>query len=193
MYEYIKGSLALLAPTYAVIDVQGIGYNVMISLQTYSYLTGRTEAKLYIHQIVREDANLLYGFFDEQERHIFRLLINVNGVGPSIALMMLSSLSADEVRMAILQENLSILKGVKGIGLKTAQRILVDLKDQVSSTGVSEQFLGAAGSNLRAEALSALVALGFAKTPAEKAIDKLLQQSNSYTVEDLIKAALKQM
>ena len=193
MYEYIKGNLTLLAPTYAVIDVQGIGYNVLISLQTYSCLSGRTEAKLYIHQIVREDANLLYGFFDEQERQILRLLINVNGVGPSTALMMLSSLSADEVRTAILQENVSTLKGVKEIGLKTAQRIVVDLKDKVTSAGVSEQFLGNTGSSLRAEALSALVALGFAKTPAEKAIDKLLQQSSDYTVEDLIKAALKQM
>ncbi|MDR1897549.1 MAG: Holliday junction branch migration protein RuvA [Prevotellaceae bacterium] len=194
MYEYIKGQIVSLTPTYAVIDVHGIGYNILISLQTYSKLADTAEAKLYINQIVREDANLLYGFHNEDERQIFRLLINVNGVGPNTALMMLSSLSADEIRTAILKEDANTLKGVKGIGLKTAQRIIVDLKDKVTTTGAStELFSKIAGYQQREEALSALVALGFAKAPVEKTLDKLLKQADNYTVEGLIKAALKQM
>jgi Holliday junction DNA helicase RuvA len=194
MYEYIKGELVLLTPTYAVLDVHGIGYNVLISLQTYTKLADTTTVKLNIHQVIREDADLLYGFYDEEERQIFRLLINVNGVGPNTALMMLSSLSADEIRASILKEDINTLKGVKGIGLKTAQRIIVELRDKVTSSGASsELFSKLAGNKQKDEALSALIALGFAKAPAEKTLDKLVKQTGDYTVEELIKAALKQM
>jgi Holliday junction DNA helicase RuvA len=195
MYEYIKGELVLLTPTYAVLDAQGIGYNIIISLQTYTRLSSAATAKLNIHQVVREDAHLLYGFYDEDERQIFRLLINVNGVGPNTALMMLSSLSAEEIRAAILKEDINTLKSVKGIGLKTAQRIVVDLRDKVTVSGASIDLFArlSAGNKRKDEALSALVALGFAKTPAEKTLDKLIKQSENYTVEELIKAALKQM
>jgi Holliday junction DNA helicase RuvA len=195
MYDYIKGELVLLTPTYAVLDVQGIGYNIIISLQTYTKLSSTVTAKLNIHQVIREDAHLLYGFYDEDERQIFRLLINVNGVGPNTALMMLSSLSSEEIRAAILKEDINTLKSVKGIGLKTAQRIVVDLRDKVTTSGASADMFArlSAGNNRKDEALSALIALGFAKAPAEKTLDKLVKQSEDYTVEELIKAALKQM
>jgi Holliday junction DNA helicase RuvA len=150
---------------------------------------------LNIHQVIREDANLLYGFYDEDERHIFRLLINVNGVGPNTALIMLSSLSSDEIRTAILKEDINTLKGVKGIGLKTAQRIIVDLKDKITTTGASVDLFSkqAASSTQKEEALLALIALGYAKAPAEKVLDKLLKEKSNYTVQELIKAAFKQM
>lgn len=194
MYEYINGEIALLTPTFAVVDVHGIGYNILISLQTYSKLPETGKAKLFIHQVVREDANLLYGFYEESERQTFRLLINVNGIGPSTALMMLSSLSAEEVREAILKEDINTLKSVKGIGLKTAQRIIVDLRDKVTTSGASTELFSKMSDNKqKEEALSALIALGFAKSPAEKTLDKLLKQTGDYTIEELIKAALKQM
>ncbi|MDR2382399.1 MAG: Holliday junction branch migration protein RuvA [Prevotellaceae bacterium] len=195
MYEYIKGELVLVTPAYAVLDVQGVGYKVIISLQTYSKLADATTVKLNIHQVIREDANLLYGFYDEDERHIFRLLINVNGVGPNTAVIMLSSLSSDEIRTAILKEDINTLKGVKGIGLKTAQRIIVDLKDKITTTGASVDLFAkqAASNTQREEALLALIALGYAKAPAEKALDKLLKEKANYTVQELIKAAFKQM
>ncbi|MDR2562344.1 MAG: Holliday junction branch migration protein RuvA [Prevotellaceae bacterium] len=195
MYEYINGELTILTPTYAVIDVGGVGYNLIISLQTYSKLNEMSKAKLYVHQIVREDANLLYGFFNEEERGIFRLLINVGGVGPGTAMMVLSSLSSDDIRAAILKEDINTLKAVKGIGLKTAQRIVVDLRDKITSTGASAEMFSrlSSSSKQREEALSALIALGFAKTPAEKTLEKLLKESPASSVEELIKAALKQM
>ncbi|MDR0558705.1 MAG: Holliday junction branch migration protein RuvA [Prevotellaceae bacterium] len=196
MYEYINGNIALLTPAYTVIDVQGIGYYVNISLQTYSQLAGLPAAKLYVNQVVREDANLLYGFFDEEERHIFRMLITVNGVGPNTAMMMLSSLSAEEIRVSILKEDINTLKSVKGIGLKTAQRIVVDLRDKVATSGATSDLLYKTANKCaeKEEALAALVALGFAKSAAEKTLDKLLKQTEkNYTVEELIKASLKQM
>jgi Holliday junction DNA helicase RuvA len=195
MYEYIKGELVSVTPAYAVLDIQGIGYKVIISLQTYSKLADATTAKLNIHQVIREDANLLYGFYDEDERHIFRLLINVNGVGPNTALIMLSSLSSEEIRTAILKEDINTLKGVKGIGLKTAQRIIVDLKDKITTSGASVDLFSkqAAGNKQKEEALLALMALGYAKAPAEKVLDKLLKETKNYTVQELIKAAFKQM
>ncbi|MDR2027352.1 MAG: Holliday junction branch migration protein RuvA [Prevotellaceae bacterium] len=195
MYEYINGELVLMTPTYAVLDVQGVGYKIIISLQTYSKLADATRVKLNVHQIVREDANLLYGFYDEDERHIFRLLINVNGVGPNTALIMLSSLSSEEIRTAILKEDINTLKSVKGIGLKTAQRIIVDLKDKITTSGASVDLFSkqATFNKQKEEAMLALIALGYAKAPAEKVLDKLLEEKKNYTVQELIKAAFKQM
>jgi Holliday junction DNA helicase RuvA len=195
MYEYIKGELVLLTPTYVVLDIQGVGYKIIISLQTYTKLADTTIAKLNIHQIIREDANLLYGFYDEDERHIFRLLINVNGVGPNTALIMLSSLSSEEIRTAILKEDINTLKGVKGIGLKTAQRIVVELKDKITTSGTSVDLLSkhTTVNEQKEEALLALIALGYAKAPAEKVLDKLLKETKNYTVQELIKAVFKQM
>jgi Holliday junction DNA helicase RuvA len=195
MYEYIKGELVLTTPTYVVLDIHGIGYKVIISLQTYSKLAEATTAKLNIHQVIREDANLLYGFYDEDERQIFRLLINVNGIGPNTALIMLSSLSSDEIRTAIFKEDVNTLKGVKGIGLKTAQRIVVELKDKItaSDTNLDLSSTPATGGEQKEEALLALIALGYAKAPAEKVLDKLLKERKNYTVQELIKAVFKQM
>jgi Holliday junction DNA helicase RuvA len=195
MYEYIKGELVTVTPAYAVIDVQGIGYKIFISLQTYTKLADAKTAKLNIHQVIREDANLLYGFFDEDERHIFRLLINVNGVGPNTALIMLSSLSSEEIRTAILKEDINTLKGVKGIGLKTAQRIIVDLRDKITTTGASVDLFSrqAPGSEQKEEALLALITMGYTKASAEKVLDKLLKETKYATVQELLKAAFKQM
>lgn len=193
MYEYINGGLSLLTPTYAVVECGGIGYKIIISLQTYSKLNELASAKLFLHQIVREDANLLYGFFEEEERGIFRLLINVSGVGPSTGMMIISSLNSDEIRSAILKEDINTLKSVKGIGLKTAQRIVVDLRDKITTTFTSNDLPSGSRMQNKEEALSALVALGFTKAPAEKTLDKLLKQNSGLSVEALIKAALKQL
>ncbi|MDR0386150.1 MAG: Holliday junction branch migration protein RuvA [Prevotellaceae bacterium] len=195
MYEYINGKVVSVTPTCAVLDVQGIGYKITISLQTYTKLADISTVKLNIHQVVREDANLLYGFYDEDERHIFRLLINVNGVGPNTALMMLSSLSSEEIRAAILKEDINTLKGVKGIGLKTAQRIIVDLRDKITSTGASADLFSKQikGNEQREEAMLALITMGYTKAAAEKILDKLLKETKYATVQELLKAAFKQM
>ena len=129
MYEYIRGNIADISPANIVIDAGGIGYFIHISLNTYSQLSGKKEARIFLHQIIRDDAHLLYGFADISERELFRNLISVNGVGASTAIMMLSSLTADELRTAVTTENVAVLKAVKGIGAKTAQRIIIDLKD----------------------------------------------------------------
>ncbi|MDR0668118.1 MAG: Holliday junction branch migration protein RuvA [Prevotellaceae bacterium] len=194
MYEFIKGLVAELTPTYVVIDTGGIGYAIHISLQTYGHIGQAQEVQLWVHHILREDAEQLYGFFDKEEREVFRLLVGVSGVGPNTARMVLSSLSSAEVRSAILHEDIQKLQGIKGIGLKTANRIVVDLKDRIGKTLLSS---GGAGVPLpqaiHEEALSALIMLGFAKTPAEKAIQSLLQETTTYTAEQLIKAALKRL
>jgi len=195
MYEYIKGQLAELTPTYVVVEVGGLGYIVNISLQTYSQINGLREVQLWLHHIVREDAELLFGFFDKEEREIFRLLISVSGIGPNTARMILSSMSSGEIRTAIMRDDVRSLQSIKGIGLKTAQRLVIDLKDKVvktaglsGSTVISGHTVG-----LQDEALSALVTLGFTKAPAEKALALLLRENPSYTLENLIKAALKQL
>lgn len=193
MYEYIKGEVAILTPTYAVIETVGIGYYINISLQTYSKLEGKKNAQLFLHQVIREDANLLFGFFEDDEREVFRLLLTVSGIGANTARMMLSSLSADDIRTAIISDDVNRLKSVKGIGLKTAQRVVVDLKDKITRIGVGADVFASSGSTLREEALAALVALGFAKAPAEKALTELCKGNTTHTVESLIKAALKQL
>jgi len=195
MYEYIKGIVAELTPTCVVVETGGIGYAVNISLQTYSQIGSLCEVQLWLHHIVREDAELLFGFFDKEEREIFRLLISVSGIGPNTARMILSSLSSGEIRTAIMHDDVRRLQSIKGIGLKTAQRLVVDLKDKVVKTAGLTGSVVTPGhtTGLQEEALSALVTLGFAKAPAEKALAFLLRENPAYTLENLIKAALKHL
>ncbi len=193
MYEFIRGTIAEIYPASTVVETGGIGYFINISLNTYSKLNGKKEALVLLHQVVREDAHILYGFADKNERDLFRNLISVNGVGASTAIMMLSSLNPDELVAAVTTENVNILKGVKGIGAKTAQRIIIDLKDKLAKIPDSGQILLPADNTIRNEALSALVMLGFAKRDAEKTVTKILQDQPESTVESVIKQALKRL
>ena len=192
MYEYIQGKLGGLTPTNAVIEAGSIGYFIHISLNTYSLINGKEQARLFLHQVVREDAHLLYGFAEATERELFRLLISVNGIGSNTALVMLSSLTAEEIRGAILEENVSLLQSIKGIGAKTAQRVIIDLKDKVGKvTDSGQTLISRADNTIRDEALSALVMLGFARKNIEKELEKLLKANPDLTVEETIKKALK--
>ena len=193
MYEYIRGTIAEISATNVIIEANGIGYFINISLNTYSVLNGQKEAKVFLHQVVREDAHTLYGFADNNERQLFRNLISVNGVGASTAIMMLSSLSADELIAAVTTENVTVLKAVKGIGAKTAQRIIIDLKDKLGKLPETGQILPSVDNTIRNESLSALVMLGFAKKDAEKIVTKILQEQPEATVESVIKQALKRL
>ncbi|WP_340111035.1 Holliday junction branch migration protein RuvA [Maribellus mangrovi] len=193
MYEYIRGNIADISPANIIIEAGGIGYFIHISLNSYSQLSGKKDTRLYLHQIVREDAHTLYGFADSKERELFRNLISVNGVGASTAIMMLSSLTADEIRTAVTTENVAVLKAVKGIGAKTAQRIIIDLKDKLGKLSESGHILPATDNTIQIEALSALVMLGFAKKDAEKVVSKILGEQPDSTVESVIKQALKRL
>lgn len=193
MYEYIRGNIADISPANIIIEAGGIGYFIHISLNSYSQLSGKKDTRLYLHQIVREDAHTLYGFADSKERELFRNLISVNGVGASTAIMMLSSLTADEIRTAVTTENVAVLKAVKGIGAKTAQRIIIDLKDKLGKLAESGHILPATDNTIQIEALSALVMLGFAKKDAEKVVSKILREQPDSTVESVIKQALKRL
>jgi Holliday junction DNA helicase RuvA len=194
MIDYIKGNITELAPAFLVIETGGIGYFVSISLSTYTKLEGKKEYKLLVHEVIREDSHQLYGFADSEERDIFRLLISVSGVGAGTARVMLSSLSPGEVERAILGSEVNVLQGVKGIGLKTAQRIIVDLKDKVGKhlSGTGEIITFKDNTN-REEALSALVMLGFSKGAVAKVLDKVSREETNLSVEDLIKKALKNL
>jgi Holliday junction DNA helicase RuvA len=191
MYDYISGKVAERNPTYVVIENEGIGYLIQISLNTFSALGENSRAKLYIHMAIREDAHVLYGFFDQAERSLFQLLITVSGVGANTARLILSSLSSSETIDAIATGNVHVLQSVKGIGGKTAQRIVVDLKDKVGKAGISSEKMEPRYNTIKAEALSGLLILGFNKNAADKVLDKLLQQDMELTVEKLIKEALK--
>ena len=193
MIDYITGRIAELTPAYIIIDNGGIGWFANISLTTYSRLEGKTECKLLVHEVIREDSHQLYGFSDREEREMFRLLITVSGGGAATARMMLSSLTHHELEKAILGADVNILKGVKGIGLKTAQRIIVDLKDKVGKpTGTGEIFVFTDNTK-REEALSALVMLGFGKSAVLKVLDRIIRDEKDLTVEELIKRALKSL
>ncbi|WP_430812775.1 MULTISPECIES: Holliday junction branch migration protein RuvA [unclassified Carboxylicivirga] len=193
MYEYISGKIAESSPAHVVIDVNGLGYLLHISLNTFTRLDGKKEAQLFVHENIREDAFALYGFAEPSERDLFRHLISVSGIGANTARMMLSSLSAEELRGAILTDNVNVIKGVKGIGAKTAQRVIVDLKDKLSKEPIDQKIFASQDNTIREEALSALVMLGFAKNTAQKAVDKILGQSPGLKVEELIKQSLKIM
>ncbi len=193
MIEYIKGTITQTTPTFVVVETAGIGYYVNISVNTFSKLEGKSEFKILIHEVIREDAHQLFGFADEGEREIFRLLISVSGVGASTARMMLSSLSPGEIEKAISGSNVDLLKSVKGIGLKTAQRIIVDLKDKIGKHAGTGEIFAFADNRNRDEALSALVMLGFAKGAVAKVLDKIVREEINLTVEDMIKRALKNL
>lgn len=193
MFEYIKGVIDDLTPTSVVIEAAGIGYFLNISLNTYSKLSGYKEAQLYLHQVVREDAHLFYGFFDVNERGIFRYLISVSGVGANTARMMLSSLTPSEIQAAIISSDVKTLQGVKGIGAKSAQRIIIELKDKLGKDTDISDFSLPQNNTTKEEALSALVMLGFAKKSVSKVIDKIFTANLDASVEDLIKLALKQL
>ena len=193
MYEYIKGDLVDLTPTYAVLDNGGIAYFLNISINTYSRLSGVAVAQLFVHQVVREDAHLLFGFIDKQEREMFRSLISVSGVGANTGRVMLSSLTASELQSAILNSDVNTLKSVKGIGAKTAQRIIIELKDKLGKDVNMSEILLPQNNTIKEEALSALVMLGFAKNAVTKVVDKIVSKEPNPTVESLIKMALKQL
>jgi Holliday junction DNA helicase RuvA len=193
MIEYIKGKIAELTPTFIVVENEGTGYYIYISLSTFTKLEGKSEYKILVHEIIREDSHQLFGFADKTERDIFRHLISVTGVGPGTARMMLSSLNPDEIEMAILGSEVDVLKGIKGIGTKTAQRIIVDLKDKLGKqTGTSEIF-AFTDNTKKEEALSALVMLGFGKSAVTKVLDRIVREEKKLTVEDMIKRALKSL
>jgi|TARA_B100001964_G_C14215608_1_gene592616 Holliday junction DNA helicase RuvA len=193
MITHIKGRLVEKTPTYVVIDCQGIGYKLHISLQTFSNIK-EENCLLFTHLSVKEDSHTLYGFLDENERSLFRNLISVSGVGPSTAQIVLSTFSANETRQYIISADVAALQSVKGIGGKTAQRIIIDLKDKLGK-GISSSDIPLYQDNdLRNQALSALVALGFSKKIAEKKVDKILRDNpEDISVEALVKAALSQM
>lgn len=193
MIEYLNGPIVELNPAHVVIDINGIGYFIHISLNTYSALSGHKSNKLHIHEIIREDTHALYGFHDYDERELFRMLISVSGVGANTGILFLSSLSANELKHAIVSSDVNKLKAVKGIGLKTAQRIIVELKDKLEKSPISANIFTTSNNTVREEALSALVTLGFMKKNAEKVIDKILSEQPDQPVEQIIKVALKQM
>ena len=195
MYEYIKGTVAEVAPAYAVIDVGGVGYYLHISLETYSAIEHETETRLYVHYVVREDAQLLYGFSTKAERELFRLLISVSGVGGNTARMILSTYSPRELQGIITAGNAVLLKNVKGLGLKTAQKIIVEWSGKLAVLGAdtADAPLAAADGGSFDEALAALVMLGFARAPAEKVLRGVLRESPAAPVEELIRMALKKL
>jgi Holliday junction DNA helicase RuvA len=193
MFEYLEGKIAEITPAFAVLDVGGVGYFINISLTTFSEVKALEKAKLYIHQAIREDAHLLFGFSKKDERTLFRMLISVSGVGASTAQMMLSSINPAELSQSIMNGDVQQLKSIKGIGVKTAQRIIVELKDKVGKESLSEDFFAEQDNTLQQEAFSALLALGFQKNTVEKVVKKILTQNQNLTVEELIKEALKNL
>jgi len=193
MIDYIKGTVKDISPAHVTIETAGIGYFISISLNTYSKLENKAEVKILIHEVIREDMHQLFGFADEEERNIFRHLISVSGIGANTARMVLSSLSPAEVEKAIAESDVNVLKGVKGIGLKTAQRIIVDLRDKISKQASVAEIFASEDNRKRDEALSALVMLGFARSAVIKVLDRLMKENKNQTVEELIKNALKNL
>jgi holliday junction DNA helicase RuvA len=192
MIEYIQGELAQRTPTHVVIDNAGIGYIMMVSLATFEALAGKKQAKLYTHTAIREDAHTLYGFYSEGERAMFRSLISVSGIGPSSAMAALSTLPPGKLQSAIVNGEVGTLQKIKGIGAKSAQRIIVDLRDKIVQNGGNLEFVNDSSNTVRAEALRALHNLGFDQRKAQKVVDEVLDKSDeSIRIEDLIKLSLK--
>ena len=193
MITHLKGKLVEKNPTHVVVECAGVGYFVNISLNTYSQIPDQENIRLFTHLQVREDAHVLYGFAQRSEREIFRLLISVSGIGTSTARTLLSSLTPDEVRDAIASEDVLKIQGVKGIGAKTAQRVIVDLKDKILKIYDISEVSPDSNNTNREEALSALEVLGFVRKSSERAVDKVLSQDPSLSVEDIIKQALQNL
>ena len=208
MIEYIKGELTELTPALATIEAAGVGYGLNISLTTYSALQGlqhptpnsqHPTAKLYVYESIREDAHVLYGFVSKKEREMFELLITVSGVGPNTARMMLSSMSVSELCAAISRGDERLIKGIKGIGKMTAQRIIVDLRDKIVALGIADEIpaggtvTAPVNNAVRDEAVAALTMLGFAPAPTQKVVVKMLQEQPDLPVEQVVKLALKQI
>ena len=193
MITQIKGKLVEKKPTYVVIDCQGIGYQVNISLYTHGKIGNSEELLLYTHLQIKEDSHTLYGFFNQKERSIFRLLISVSGIGSSIARTMLSSITPNEIQKAILHENLDLIRSIKGIGLKTAQRVLIELKDKVQNIEGIDQIPLSKSNTIKEETLSALEVIGYPRRQSEKLIDNIIQSEPESSVEELIKVALNKL
>lgn len=193
MYEYIEGKIIEKTPTFVVIEAGNIGYFINISLNTYTRLTAREQCKLFLHQIIRDDAHLLFGFIDKREREMFRYLISVSGIGANTARLILSSLSPDDIVKAINEGNVYLLKSIKGIGIKTAQRIIVDLKGKVGKEAEMTEIFMTEGNTIQEESLSALVHLGFTKSFVDKVIRQILVEKKDLTVEEVVKEALKRL
>ena len=191
MYAFISGKIAEITPAYAIVDNHGVGYFINITVNTFTAIGEQAEVKLYTHLQVLEDAHNLFGFYTQKERDMFELLISVSGVGCNTARLILSSLTVNELSTAIANEDIRTIQSVKGIGSKTAQRLVVDLKDKVRKTDYTEEVVIGADNTLKTEALSALVILGFSKNAASKALDKLLKQTPNASVEVLVREALK--
>lgn len=193
MIDYIKGEITELTPASVSVETYGIGYFINISLNTYTNLSGKKNVKLYIYEAIREDAHLLFGFFDKQERELFMLLISVSGIGAGTARMILSSMNTQELANVIASGNADMLKTVKGIGLKTAQRVIVDLKDKIKISGIEQVDIFASKSPAGEEAIAALVMLGFPQQASQKAVGKILKDKPDSNVEQIIKTALKML
>lgn len=193
MYEYIKGTLEELSPAEAVVECHGIGFRLQISLNTYDRLQGQKDVRIYVYHHIREDEETLYGFCDKEERRIFTLLIGVSGIGPNTARMVLSSLTADEVSTAVISGDVNRIKGVKGIGLKTAQKVIIELKDKISKGGAELDLSGGTAGANTSEACSALVMLGFTKNAVEKTVASIVKKEPGLSLEDIIKKALKML
>ncbi|HSV76994.1 MAG TPA: Holliday junction branch migration protein RuvA [Bacteroidales bacterium] len=194
MIVFVEGVIEEKTPTFVVMNCNGLGYLLHISLHTYSLLPDNGRARVLTHQVIREDANLLYGFSETEERELFKMLISVSGIGPNTARMILSALQPGELKNAIAGNNISRLQSVKGIGAKSAQRIVVDLRDKIEKEGVlKDDFSGFSNNTIHEEALSALVMLGFAKNAAQKSLASILKQKQGspITTEELVKEALK--
>lgn len=193
MITHIQGKMVEKNPDHVVIECNGLGYHVNISLQTFSNIPDQENLKLYTHFVIREDAHILFGFYSKTEREIFKMLISVSGVGPSIAITMLSSMDTEEIQQAIGSEDVSKIQSVKGIGLKTAQRVIVDLKDKILKSYEISEDLPSSNNTIKIEALSALEVLGFSRKKIEKVIQVILQDAPDISLEQLIKQALKNL
>ncbi len=193
MITQLQGRLIEKNPTYVVIDCHGVGYEVNISLHTYGMIGSDENIRLYTHLQIRDDAHTLYGFYQPMERSIFRLLISISGIGASIARTMLSSMTPTEIQQAIVHEDLAAIKAVKGIGLKTAQRVLIELKDKIQNVAGMDEIPVLKSNTIKEETLSALEVLGYPRRQAEKVIDNIIQSAPDSSVEELIKQALNKL
>ncbi|MFP3859771.1 MAG: Holliday junction branch migration protein RuvA [Bacteroidales bacterium] len=193
MYEFIRGKIEEITPAYVILVNNNVGYFLNITLNTYTFLREKEECSLYLHEVIREDAFILYGFSEKSEREVFRQLLSVSGIGANTSCMILSSLNVSELKNAIINEEVNTLKNIKGIGAKSAQRIIVDLKDKLSKEETSEEIFSGIDNTIKDEAFSALVTLGFNKKKVEKVLDDLVRKKSDIGVEELVKKALSKL